>query len=73
MITSLPNIKIRMHVIDNSNNEIRGSGVKRDVGGDEKQLIKFSRPYYVHKGMLLAMCFTVLAIDDNIVSPSSLM
>ena len=72
MITSLPNIKIRVHVIDNSNNEIRGSGVKRDVGGDEKQLIKFSRPY-VHKGMLLAMCFTVLAIDDNIVSPSSLM
>ena len=70
MITSLPNIKIRVHVIDNSNN---GSGVKRDVGGDEKQLIKFSRPYYVHKGMLLAMCFTVLAIDDNIVSPSSLM
>ena len=33
-----------MHVIDNSNNEIRGSGVKRDVGGDEKQLIKFAWP-----------------------------
>ena len=56
MITSLPNIKIRVHVIDNSNNEIRG-----DAGGDEKQLIKFAWPYYVHKGMLLAMCFTVLA------------
>ena len=53
MITSLPNIKIRVHVIDNSNNEIRGGGVKKDVGGDEKQLIKFVRPYYVHKGMLL--------------------
>ena len=26
---------------DNSNNEIRGGGVKRDAGGDEKQLIKF--------------------------------
>ena len=44
---------MRVHVIDNSNNEIRGGGVKRDVGGDEKQLIKFVRPYYVHKGMLL--------------------
>ena len=33
---------IRAHVIDNSNNEIRGGGVKRDVGGDEKQLMKFS-------------------------------
>ena len=61
MITSLPNIKIRVHVIDNSNNEIRGGEVKRDAGGDEKQLIKFSLPYYVHKGMLLVMCFTVLA------------
>ena len=70
MITSLPNIKIRVHVIDNSNNEIRGGGVKRDVGRDEKQLIKFSRPYHVHKGMLLAMCYK---LDDNIVSPSSLM
>ena len=59
-----------MHVIDNSNNEIRGEGVKRDAGGDEKQLIKFSRPYYVHKNMLLAMCYK---LDDNIVSPSSLM
>ena len=61
MITSLPNIKICVHVIDNSNNEIRGGEVKRDAGGDEKQLIKFSWPYYVHKGMLLVMCFTVLA------------
>ena len=31
-------------MIDNSNNEIRGGGVKRDAGGDEKQLIKFVWP-----------------------------
>ena len=37
-----------MHVIDNSHNEIRGSRVERDAGGDEKQLIKFAWPYYVH-------------------------
>ena len=37
---SLLSIKIRVHMIDNSNNEIKGSGVKRDVGGDEKHLIK---------------------------------
>ena len=41
MIVSLLSIKISVHVIDNSNNEIRGGGVKRDSGGDEKQLIKF--------------------------------
>ena len=29
-------------MIDNSNNEIRGGGVKREEGGDEKQLIKFA-------------------------------
>ena len=34
-----------MHVIDNSNNEIRGGAVNRDAGGDEKQLIKFVWPY----------------------------
>ena len=33
-----------MHVIDNSNNEIRGGGVTRDAGGDEEQLIKFAWP-----------------------------
>jgi len=33
-----------VHVIDNGNNEIRGGGVERDVGGDEKQLIKFAWP-----------------------------
>ena len=43
MITSLLSIKIRVHVIESSNN-IRGGGVKRDVGGDEKQLIKFAWP-----------------------------
>jgi len=32
-------------VIDNGNNEIRGGGVERDAGGDEKQLIKFAWPY----------------------------
>ena len=51
MITSLPNIKIRVHVIDNSDNEIRGGGVKRDVGRDANQLINFVRPYYVHKSI----------------------
>ena len=35
-----------MHVIyDNGNYEIRGSGVERDAGGDEKQLIMFAWPY----------------------------
>ena len=27
-----------MHVIDNGNNEIRGSRVERDAGGDENQV-----------------------------------
>jgi len=31
-------------VIDNGNNEIRGGGIERDAGGDEKQLIKFVWP-----------------------------
>ena len=44
MIASLLSIKIRVHVIDNSNSEIRGDGIKWDVGGDEKQLIKFAWP-----------------------------
>ena len=30
---------------DDSNDEIRGGGVRRDAGGDEKQLIKFAWPY----------------------------
>jgi len=34
--------EIHVHVIDNGNNEIRGSGVERDVGRDKKQLIKFA-------------------------------
>jgi len=42
MISSLLSIEIRVHVINNGNNEIRGSRVKRDAGGDEKQLIKFA-------------------------------
>ena len=34
-----------MHVFDNSNTtEIRGGGVQRDAGEDEKQLIKFAWP-----------------------------
>jgi len=45
MISSLLNIEIRVHVIDNGNNEIRGGGVERDAGRDEKQLIKFAWPY----------------------------
>jgi len=44
MISSLLSIEIRVHVIDNGNNEIRGGGVERDAGGDEKQLIKFAWP-----------------------------
>ena len=46
MIASLltDSIKTCVHMIDNSNNEIRGGRVKRDVGGDEKQLIKFAWP-----------------------------
>jgi len=42
MISSLLSIELRVHVINNGNNEIRGSGVKGDAGGDEKQLIKFA-------------------------------
>ena len=42
MIASFLSIKIHVHMIDNSNSENRGSGVKMDVGGDEKQLIKFA-------------------------------
>ena len=45
MIASLLSTEIRVHMTDNSNNEIRGSGIKRDAGGDEKQLIKFAWPY----------------------------
>ena len=44
VISSLFRIKIRVHVIDNSYNEIRGGRVERDTGGDEKQLIKFAWP-----------------------------
>jgi len=33
-----------VHLIDNGNNKIRGSGVERDAGRDKKQLIKFARP-----------------------------
>ena len=39
-----------MHVIDNSNNEIRGGRVERDAGGDEKQLSKFAWPNVCVKG-----------------------
>ena len=45
MIASLLSIKICVHEIDNSNNEIRGSGIKWDTGRNEKQLIKFAWPY----------------------------
>jgi len=44
MISSLLSIEVRVHVIDNGNNKIRGSKVERDAGGDEKQLIKFAWP-----------------------------
>ena len=45
MIASILSIKISVYVIDNSNNEIRGGGIKRyAAGGDEKQLIKFAWP-----------------------------
>ena len=48
MISSLLSIKIRVHVIDNSNNEIGGGGVERDAGRDEKQLINFGWPKIVY-------------------------
>ena len=44
MIFGLLSIEICVHVIDNGNNEVRGGGVERDAGGDEKQLIKFAWP-----------------------------
>ena len=44
MLSSLLSIEIHVHMIDNGNNEIRGSGVERDAGGDEKQLIKIAWP-----------------------------
>jgi len=37
MISSLLSIEIRVHVVDNGNNEIRGGLVERNAGGDEKQ------------------------------------
>ena len=37
MISSLLSIEICVHMIDNGNDEIRGGGVERYVGGDEKQ------------------------------------
>jgi len=37
MIFGLLSIEICVHVIDNGNNEVRGGGVERDAGGDEKQ------------------------------------
>ena len=37
MIANFLSTKIRGHVIDSSNNEIIGGGIKRDAGGDEKQ------------------------------------
>jgi len=47
MISSLLSVEIHVRVIDNANNEIRGGGVERDAGGDEKQLIKFALPKVV--------------------------
>ena len=41
VIAILLSIKKHVHVMDDSNNEIR---VKRDAGRDEKQLIKFAWP-----------------------------
>ena len=41
---NLLSIKICVHMIDDSNNEIRRGGVKREVGRNEKQLIKFAWP-----------------------------
>ena len=38
MIANLLSIKIRVHVIDSSNNEIRGGGIKRVEGGDEETI-----------------------------------
>ena len=49
MISSLLSVEIRVHMINNGNHESRGSEVKRDVGGDEKQVIKFAWPLYGEK------------------------
>jgi len=49
-----------VHVIDNSNNEIRGGGVERDAGGDEKQLIKFM--YCTSTLMIVTFKFSVGAL-----------
>ena len=65
MITSLPNIKIRVHVIDNSNNEIRGGGVKRDVGMQGCESINQLCPALLcsQGHATIAMCYK---LDDNI-------
>jgi len=44
--SQLLSIEKCVNMIDNGNNEIRGSGVERDAGRGEKQLIKFAWPYY---------------------------
>ena len=44
MIVSLFSIKMCVHMTDNSNNEIRGGGVKRDAGRDEKLVMEFAWP-----------------------------
>jgi len=58
MISSLLSIEIRVHVINNGNNEIRGGRVERDAGGDEKQVIKFAWP---------DMCWVVSYKEHNLV------
>ena len=47
MISSvLAQKQLRVHVINNRNNGIRGGGVERDADRDEKQLLKFAWPKF---------------------------
>ena len=57
MLTSLLCIEIHVHMIDNGNNEIRGGGVERYVGGDEKKLIKFAWPNYCNRTFIQLQVF----------------
>ena len=66
MKTGLLSIKLCVHMIDNSNNEIRGSGIKRDAGGDEKQLIKLAWSYQCLTCDLTTAYFPMHICDCNI-------
>ena len=63
-------------MIDNSNNEIRGGGVKRGAGGDEKQLIKFAWPYvhvlhFIHPNNVSLLVFARKRAAPDHAGPNS--